>query len=353
MLGDRLKLARKKLGYSLRDLTAKLEGGVSAQAISKYERGIMKPAPEVLLALADALQVSVDFLMREQTVFLKKIRFRKVSGLAAKARERMNSEVEDMLQRHHEIERILGFAGRGGPERTVDLKPEQAEGFAEKIRKAWQLGIDPIPSMTSLLEDRGIKVLVHDLPDQISGMHCLADVAGENASIRAIIVNRRHNLERRRMSLAHELFHHLARCSTQADEEAAAARFAGAFLVPRRHLLAEIGKNRANFGYLEFIRLKHMYQVSAAAILMRLSSLGTISQSSLTRAFRTFARTWRKIEPEPLPDEDSSSNHELPGQFERLCIGALSEWLITIRKAEDLLQIPRDDIAIKVNGPRA
>ena len=37
MFGDRLKLARKKTGYSLRDLADALKGEVTAQAIGKYE----------------------------------------------------------------------------------------------------------------------------------------------------------------------------------------------------------------------------------------------------------------------------------------------------------------------------
>ena len=353
MFGDQLRLARKRCGYSLRDLASKLGGSVSAQAISKYERSIMMPSSDVLLGLAEALQTPVDVLMSEQAVHLKELKFRKAASLPAKTMAQMKGEIADMLQRHHEIEEILGFAAARRNRKRVRLSPDQAEGLAERVRKDWKLGIDPIPSMTSLLEDRGIRIFVHDLPDRVSGMHCLANLAGENGMMMAIVVNRRHNLERRRMTLAHELFHHLAECPSPRDEERAAQLFAGAFLMPRAHFLAEMGENRCHFGYLELIRFKHMYQASAAAVLMRLSSLGIVSQSSLAGAFRTFARTWRKTEPEPLPDKETDSNHELPRRFERLCVGALSEGLISIRKAVALLRLPRDVIADKVYGPRS
>ena len=65
MLGDRLKLARKRSGLSLPDLAERIGHDVSAQAISKYERGKMFPSSRVLLALAKALDVSLDFLMSD------------------------------------------------------------------------------------------------------------------------------------------------------------------------------------------------------------------------------------------------------------------------------------------------
>ena len=43
MFGERLKLARKKAGFSLRSLSEALDKEISAQAIGKYERGEMMP----------------------------------------------------------------------------------------------------------------------------------------------------------------------------------------------------------------------------------------------------------------------------------------------------------------------
>ena len=50
---------------------------------------------------------------------------------------------------------------------------DDGEIVAEDLRKEWQLGIDPIPNMTALLEDWGIKVLVIELPERVSGLTCL------------------------------------------------------------------------------------------------------------------------------------------------------------------------------------
>ena len=39
MIGDRIRLARHKAGFSLRRLSAEMRNKVTAQAIGKYERG--------------------------------------------------------------------------------------------------------------------------------------------------------------------------------------------------------------------------------------------------------------------------------------------------------------------------
>ena len=46
---------------------------------------------------------------------------------------------------------------------------EDAEQAAEALRRLWKLGIDPIPSVAELLEDKGVKVIALDLPENVSG----------------------------------------------------------------------------------------------------------------------------------------------------------------------------------------
>ena len=97
----------------------------------------------------------------------------------------------------------------------------------------------------------------------------------------------------RRLTLAHELAHRLidTHSLSDKDEEKAATLFAGAFLLPREHLLREVGKHRSALGYKELIDLKRLYRVSGAALLMRLRQLGVISESTLKHIFN-YAREW-------------------------------------------------------------
>jgi Zn-dependent peptidase ImmA (M78 family)/transcriptional regulator with XRE-family HTH domain len=55
LFGSRLRTARKMAGMSLEDLSARIGGVVTKQAISKYEKGRMMPSPEVFERLNSAL----------------------------------------------------------------------------------------------------------------------------------------------------------------------------------------------------------------------------------------------------------------------------------------------------------
>ncbi len=56
--------------------------------------------------------------------------------------------------------------------------------------------------------------------------------------------------------------------------------------MPREHLLSEVGKRRNALGYKELIELKHVYRVSATALLVRLWQLNVIGKSILTYGYR-------------------------------------------------------------------
>ena len=68
MIADRVRLARRKAGYSLRELSIAMDRKVTAQAIGKYERGESVPSSGVLLALSKALGVSLGYLMDTQGI---------------------------------------------------------------------------------------------------------------------------------------------------------------------------------------------------------------------------------------------------------------------------------------------
>ena len=58
MFGQRLRLARKRAGLSMRALSEAMSPKVTARAISKYEAGKMLPSSTVLVGLGMALDVS-------------------------------------------------------------------------------------------------------------------------------------------------------------------------------------------------------------------------------------------------------------------------------------------------------
>lgn len=72
-MGQHIRLSRHAAGLSLRELEARIDNRVTAQAISKYERGEATPSSEVLIALADALAVSVDYLASDRDMVLEAV----------------------------------------------------------------------------------------------------------------------------------------------------------------------------------------------------------------------------------------------------------------------------------------
>ena len=66
--GERLQLARKMAGLSYQGLADKLQGLVTKQALHKYEQDTMMPDSEKLIALANALDVTVNFFFRQDPV---------------------------------------------------------------------------------------------------------------------------------------------------------------------------------------------------------------------------------------------------------------------------------------------
>ena len=350
MFGKHLQLARKKAGYSLRGLSYALDGEVTAQAIGKYERGEMMPRSSVLIHLASALGVSLEYLLSERVEALKFSEFRKHSGMSAGDRAHVEAAVIDSLQRYFAIEEIL--SGNSGNSKAPRLgnrwlgHEDDGEVLAQNLRQKWQLGIDPIPNMTALLEDRGIKVLMMPLPDRVSGLTCFVYRSRQKTRVPVIIVNAEVSQEKRRFTLAHELAPQLIDKTSPVDREKASDIFAGAFLMPKDHLMRAIGERRKAVCYRELIQIKRIYRVSAATLLVRLKQVGIIDQSTFDYAFRTFARGWRKSEPESL-----KGNHEVPQRFERLCYWALAEKFIDLGKACELLQKPLADIEKGLKGP--
>jgi len=61
---EKLKKLRKNRGWSQGQLAQKI--GADLQRISKYERGVMWPTMELMLRIAKAFDVTVDYLIRDE-----------------------------------------------------------------------------------------------------------------------------------------------------------------------------------------------------------------------------------------------------------------------------------------------
>ena len=341
MFSERLRLARKRSGLSLRALSSEIDGIVSAQAIGKYERAEMMPSSTVVIALADALEVTPSYLLSPSRISLESVEFRKLSSTRARERAAVEAQVLDHVDRYLQIEEILGIDTTaqeipdGAPYRISSM--EDAEEAAALLRVAWNLGGGPIQDMTELLEERGIKVFKLDLPERVDGLSCRVQRL-DGDDVQVVVCSTGKTLERQRFTIAHELGHLVLDIPSAIAEEKTCHRFAGAFLAPRAELIREVGRRRHDFGYAELIEIKRMFGISAAALVMRMRDLGIIKEATLRAIFRGIGRSWRNQEPRPL------RRKERPRRFRRLCLRALAEHEISDSKAAELLGIRVSEI---------
>ena len=127
------------------------------------------------------------------------------------------------------------------------------------------------------------------------------------------------------------------------DEEKAAHRFAGAFLMPADVVRAEVGAHRSSISIGELVALKRRFGVSVQAIAFRCKDLGIIDAKAFSDLYREFKRRgWR----DPPFEEPAvmQADEEEPKRFERLCLRALAENVIGESRAAEMLGISMRDL---------
>ncbi|MGE3594120.1 MAG: helix-turn-helix domain-containing protein [Dehalococcoidia bacterium] len=343
MIGHRLKLARNAAGLSLRGLADAMQHKVTAQAIGRYERDEIMPSSSVLLALSRALKVAPDYLMSQRDITLHGIEFRKAASARAKEERTVEAKVVEQLERYIALEEALGLAQPRDKSSHARLDPiesmDDAEHRAVQLRRSWHLGVDPIPSMMELLEERGIKIIALDLPANVSGSMVEAQLAA-HGRVPAIIVNANHTGERQRFTLAHELGHLLLAGMagmTARNLEKAMDRFAGAFLVPAEELTQLAGRHRQEFSIGELVELKKHFRVSLQCLVVRLSQVGILSKTAYGQHRQMLEALGILMDPYPEPEPLAS---ERPTRLRRLALRAVAEDALSAPKAAELLGVP-------------
>ena len=84
-LADNMMLLRKKKAISQAELGKMI--GTSGDVIGRYERGDISPSIEAVAKIADALEVSVDYLIGKTKMELDKETIRRFEDIAALSQE--------------------------------------------------------------------------------------------------------------------------------------------------------------------------------------------------------------------------------------------------------------------------
>lgn len=330
IFSKRLKSARTLAALSQDELVEKMGNIVSKNAISKYEKGQMMADSNILLALSKALNVKPDYFFRPFTVEIEKVEFRKKQRLTVKDVNAIKQNVTDFVERYIEVEQFLNIASSFvNPVKDMAISTIQdIDKAVLQVRSEWKLGLNALPNVIDLLEDKEIKVIEVEAPDDFDGFSGWAD-----GKIPIIVINKNYNVERKRLTALHELGHLILNINediSDKEKERLCFQFAGAMLIPEPTFRQEIGDIRSHFSLPELVAVKETYGISIQAIMARAKDLGIINESQFI-AFRKWISHNRTEE-----GLGAYKGIEQAFRFKQLIYRAAAEEIISLSKAANL-----------------
>lgn len=331
----RLADARKMKQMSQKLLSDATGGAVSSSAIDKYEKGGMVPSSAVLIAISQALGMSLEYFFTPYTVNVNydKFEFRKRAKLGAKAVESIKLKVVMKLEKYLEIENTTNS------NITCDLMyqeklvrtDEDAVDAANYIRNILKLSNAPVSSPIAMLEDHGVKVIELDEVEEFDGTSNWVD------GIPVVVINANKQSERSRLSLFHELGHLMMNIPADVEDkqkETLCNVFANEMLITRQRFFEIFGTKCSAIYTDTLIALQREYGISPDALMMKAKQLGVITPSRHKYFhIKLNQNQWLK---DMVHEERYPKEH--PSRFHRLVLQALDESEITISKAAALLE---------------
>jgi transcriptional regulator with XRE-family HTH domain len=98
-LGEHLMILRKQKGFSQGELGKRI--GTSGDIVGRYERNVIVPSIEVIMKIADSLEVSIDYLVGKTDFELDKTvmqRMMDIQTLNDKEKEHVLFTLDAMLR---------------------------------------------------------------------------------------------------------------------------------------------------------------------------------------------------------------------------------------------------------------
>lgn len=302
----RLTLAREMRAWTKAELAERI--GKSPAAISQFEAGgrvSCKPDAATLGQMALALGVPVSFFARKYPTAkldIEQCHFRSLRSTSQRDRRKLlaigtlTCDLLEFLEEHLDLpgDDVSRLA-------TTVRSTDDIEKAAADVRRAWNLGLGPIPNVTRLLELHGV-VVVH-IPDGCAEVDAFSTWNDERPLI--FLTMTKGSTSRTRFDASHELGHlvmHADVSPGNADLERQANRFASAFLLPAEPFIAECPRW---LNWEQFYELKARWRVSVQALVKRAFDLRVLSEASYRRAFvhlnKTGERQHERGEPPPEP----------------------------------------------------
>lgn len=265
----RLHEARLMMGLSMDKLVELTGGAITKQSISRYEKGIMHPKRDAMMALTSALGISEAYFKGTNLrIDLPVLRTTSNGKLSDEELQTIEAQLSFWTERYLVKEQKADMTSRFvNPIKGVEVSTmEDAIQAANLLREEWHCGDGPIASIVRLLERKGIKIMSGKLPDNVLGLSTWADK--KYPLIVLDFQQAKTSVERLRFTACHELAHLLLSFPEDSEFsiEKRCNKFASYFLFPKETFISEMGGDKRDFLTLEeMIDLKELYGVSVAA----------------------------------------------------------------------------------------
>jgi len=352
--GNLIQIYREQAGLSQGELGMRL--GVTRQTIAAWEKGDREPSVAQLAQIAQYLGIAIDLLLPEvkpkTTSAAMGLMFRadEPSALDQHLRAALSRKAEDYTF----IERLVGEVPTLPEMRPLTgYEAYLVEDVAREIRD-W-LGIGeacPLGNALALLESKGLKVILHPLPNKISGFSAYTETSGAT-----IFINAGHPAERKFFTALHELAHlifhrqeyripHAKAGGRRDPREKAANHFAGAVLLPEDVIRRELHGYRQRWLPEPLLAdMKRRYGVSMRTVLYRAAQAGIISQKQQGQQLGQLNKKHGLAnEPVTLLDPEHLT------RLERMVFLALLQDAITLSRAAEILGTPLMELRDTLNN---
>jgi predicted DNA binding protein len=286
IIGEKVRLARQIRNKTITQLSE--EVGVSKQAISQFENGVVEPKAETFFKLVQVLRFPIQFYIKEiiNSVQIRQTFFRAQSSASALERKSYEERSSFVAGIYDCLEEYLNLPKLNLPKLSIlndEISVMEMENIAQSVRSYWNLGDRPILNLVSLLEENGI--IVSTLKDGEKKIDGFTQVYQCNGSVRYCVMleDEKGSMARRNFSAAHELGHILLHSSLNNEDlnstenrqiERQANLFASCLLLPEKSFKKELINPNDYEGYLF---LKKKWHVSIKAMFIRAKDLGLLS----------------------------------------------------------------------------
>lgn len=277
---------------------------VNASTVTRWEDGSSSPDASAVSALAEVLNVRREYFLRPVAETRRALFHRSLSSTLKRDISYQHGQMQWLQEISAILQHYVDFPDLDIPDvlegaTYKQLRDEDIEDIALRLRRHWKLGEGPCGDVLTLMERIGIVVGSIEM-----GTSKLDGLCSWDASDRphVLLATDKMSFPRRQMDAAHELAHAVLHRDVSAADlkndlkfiEAQAFRLASAFLMPSTTYPHEVSRPSLAV----FQSLKQRWRVSIKAQIKRLSDLEHIRPDYQTDLYKMYsAKGWNREEP--------------------------------------------------------